>query len=396
MPDVLILSWAHPTNVVGAIGRALANGLDALAFTVHHVDCHDRFTLETMLNGGFEPAFTIVLGSVPLGVRRDGEFLYRSLPGPIYLLFLDPPIYEYLQRDHVRAFCADARTRGDLHIMSLDRGYGDVMAGLVGRPSVYLPYAGFYAPVRPTPKQERVAVFGNIVGQLADVDETSAQALIASHAPPDLPAEGRERLLGALDDPTAPSNVAKLLIEYAGVPLERFFSQDVLTLATRLDSFEKRRRRLLAVEDLRGLPVDFFGVGWEHAFGDCDSFRFLPSIPFDAIGDRMQDYAAVLSFDPNWDHGLHDRVYTGVGMGCRVITNDSHAIAEATLGDGRVLTYAPARPRTRMLAEAALAAPEPDRDETMALRAANSWFTRMDAFAAQREAALARQETPHA
>lgn len=380
--NVLVLSWPHQTNVVESIGRAIASGLDGLGYRVHHIDCTDRLSLETILNGSADPAFVIALGSVPLRVQRNGTWLHRSLSCPVYLLFLDPPIYEYLRCEHIRAFCDDARTRSDLHVVSLDRGYGDVMAALIGRPSIYLPYAGFYAPLRRVERLERVAVFGNIVGQLADVSAASAAEVIAAHAPADFDATARMRLLDALDDPQMPSNVAQLMIEHAGVPVARFFSQDMLGLATQIDSFEKRRRRIMAVDDLRGLPVDFYGEGWRDLFGDSDGFRFLPSITFESIGAQMQSYAAVLSFDPNWDHGLHDRVYTGVGMGCRVLTNDSLALAEVNLGEGRVLSYAPARPRTRMLAELALAAPAPDRDETMALRTANSWFARMDAFTA--------------
>lgn len=382
---VVVLSWPHQTNVVETIGRAISAGLEGVGYRVLHIDCTDRLSLETTLNGAADPAFVVALGSVPLRVQRNGDWLHRSLACPVYLLFLDPPIYEYLRCDHVRAFCDDARSRGDLHVVSLDRGYGEIMARLIGRPSIYLPYAGFYAPLRRVERQERVAVFGNIVGQLADVSAGSAAEVLAVHAPPDFDAAARERLLAALDDPQSPSNVATLMIEHAGVPVSRFFSPDMLTLATHVDSFEKRRRRIMAVGDLRGLPVDFFGEGWNELFGDTDGFRFMASITFESIGAAMQHYAAVLSFDPNWDHGLHDRVYTGVGMGCRVLTNDSFALAEAALGEGRVLAYAPARPRTRMLAEMALAAPEPDRDETMALRTINSWFARMDVFTSMLE-----------
>ncbi len=132
---------------------------------------------------------------------------------------------------------------------------------------------------------------------------------------------------------------------------------------------------------LKEHPIDFFGAGWESIASDFRDRRFLGTVAHHDIGLLCQRYAVLLNFDPNWGHGLHDRVFTAVGNGCRVLTNRSGALDELRLPAAEaVLAYDANNPVLGHLAERALSLPPMATEALLGFRTDNSWFSRMDRF----------------
>lgn len=381
-PVALVLYWSHPTDVVKSIAGAIAHALDLCGLSSQLCHCEERERIAAIVAAGDNLRLVIAMGAIPLHLMQGPVPLYRAVGCPFHVLFLDPFVYEFQKFEACRNFLLDCRTRRNLRILTLDRSYGRLLERLTGQPSIDFPYGAFPAPVGRETRQGRCVVFGNISQQLSAVEHGSAGALIDALAPADLAASARARLVERLQEPEAPSNILQLVCEAYGDDLDRVLKPDALQLVVSLDSFEKRRRRIEAVRGLEGLPVDFFGEGWAQLFPHCASFRHFGSVPFSQIGMLMQFYSVVVSFDPNWDEGLHDRVYTGVGAGCRVLTTRSRAVAQAALGRDRVFEFSATVPRTRELAQHALSLPPTDREETMELRLRNSWTSRVDRYLA--------------
>jgi hypothetical protein len=380
-PTALILYWNHPTGVVRSIAAAIADALSLAGMDSQLCNLNEQGRIAQIVNGG-QLKFVIAMGAVPLAVTLGRTPLHKAVPCPYYVLFLDPFIYEFQKFEVLRSYFDDFRTQDNLRILTLDRSYGRLIERLTGRAPIFFPYAGFPAPLGREPKQDRCVVFGNISSQIAAVVHHSPEDLVGSYAPADLAPAARSRLVERLSEPEAPSNILDIVADLYGGDVARALRADALTLVVALDSFEKKRRRLDAIRQLQGLPVDFFGEGWAELFPSCASFRHFRSVPFSQIGLLMQFYSVAVSFDPNWDGGLHDRVFTAVGAGCRVLTTRSDALAESVLGQDRIFAFSPTAPQTRALAEAALAMPPTDREETMELRLRNSWTARIDRFLA--------------
>jgi hypothetical protein len=381
-PVALVLYWSHPTDVVKSIAAAIAQAIDLCGLDSQLCHCDERERIAAIVASGDTLRLVVAMGAIPLHLTHGPVPLHRAVRCPYHVLFLDPFVYEFQKFEACRGFLADCRTQQNLRILSLDRSYGRFLDRLTGHRSIDFPYGAFPAPLGRDARQGRCVVFGNISQQLSAVEHGSADAVVAALAPPDLDGRVRVRLAERLRDPEAPSNVLQLVCDAFGDDLDRALRPDVLQLVVSLDSFEKRRRRIDAVRQLEGLPVDFFGEGWAALFPHCATFRHFGSVPFNQIGMLMQFYSVVVSFDPNWDEGLHDRVFTGVGSGCRVLTTKSRAVADAALGRDRVFEFSPSVPQTRDLAQHALSLPPADREETLDLRLRNSWTSRVDRYMA--------------
>ena len=131
------------------------------------------------------------------------------------------------------------------------------------------------------------------------------------------------------------------------LPVQRFVAA--------ADSFIKRHRRLLAIDALRGVPVDFAGPGWQQAFGEQPDFRFLGSMQHRHLARLMSLYRGIVNFDPNWEWGSHDRVFTALAQGVPVFTHRNACHAEEQLPAALVLTFEPNAPQLADAAHALLA-----------------------------------------
>jgi len=146
-----------------------------------------------------------------------------------------------------------------------------------------------------------------------------------------------------------------------------------------VDSWIKRHRRKAAVRSLQGVPVDFFGTGWREMLGDVPDFRYVGNVKHQDIATLLRHYRGLVNFDPNWQHGVHDRVYTACAMGTTVITNENTALQDMALPGGQVLSYQAQNPNLSALLESSgllNAAPEPVDPNTEVLLA-HSWAQRV-------------------
>jgi hypothetical protein len=267
--------------------------------------------------------------------------------------------------------------------MSPDRATSDLINEYSPDTAFYVPFGGFFhrIPRQEPPRCRRIAVVGTIGGELAEFAEGKSFADLVQDAPAMIRPGLLPEFARQVERAEAPLDLMTVARRFLDLTLEQLLSAEVCRYLARLDSFQKRRRRALAVRTLREYPVDFYGCGWERVAADFRDSRFPGWVPHHDVGAVCRTYAAVLSFDPNWDHGLHDRVYTGVGNGCRIVTNRSGALDGLRLPDPeQVLTFDANQPELGPLAERALFLPSCAPEALPRFRMENGWFARMDQF----------------
>jgi hypothetical protein len=95
------------------------------------------------------------------------------------------------------------------------------------------------------------------------------------------------------------------------------------------DSFIKRYRRLSLVQGIlnnsssNGLKVAIYGTGWQNLKDipdNCTIFQPSPYLEQFKVFCRSR---AILNLDPNWSHGVHDRVFNAISVGTAVLTNNN-------------------------------------------------------------------------
>ncbi len=384
-PTAVIFYWSHMFGAVEWPARVLCHALAALQYDVRMVNVEVQAEIDACAQSGtvFDLAFSI--GYLPLAKQSDGRPLFEAFGNVFYVWGLDSIINDLVLGWGMQVYFDAARRSTRLRFLFPDRDYA-ALVGEVLTPaqSCYFPFAGFFdGPPRldfAAPRQPRLAVLGTIGSELAKVGEGSIADVVAAETAAGLSPPQQARFAEALHAVGGKANVTTLARDVLDLAPDRLLTARYLPLLTKVDAYEKRRRRLLVVGSLRGSPVDFFGLGWDRFLGDCSSFRFFGSIPFAAIGPMFRDYAGVVTFDPNWDHGLHDRVFTALGNGCRVLTNASTALPTLDRPDDGLFSYEVNQPQVGEAVAGMLAAPPLSNAAIMQFRQRNSWLVRMDRF----------------
>jgi hypothetical protein len=370
----LIITIRHPDRVTENFADQLVAGLAAHghpAFVaVHGPELGAQLAAVPLAELGG----VIAIGPLPLGIRIGDQPLYQLLRCPFHFYILDTLLYDLLRFPFAAQFIADAWNDPRLVPVFAEKCTLDAWrAGprpLAPPHSLYVPFAAFPEPPGPRPAvpvQRRLLVVGSIGTELAagTVQRELAGTLAESNA---MALSGNElaRVAERLLAPGARSNVVLDLFDVLQLAPRAALEPAVQAFACAADSFMKRHRRLAAAQSLRGLPVDFAGSGWQQAFGDEPSFRFLGNLPHSGLTRLMTFYAGLVNFDPNWEWGMHDRVYSALSVGTPVLTNANRAPADEGLPAPLVATYVPNAPALAAPAQALLDAP-PAREPVRAI-----------------------------
>lgn len=377
----LVLAFEHPLDAVQSVAERIAaglccHGLNAVVCTLPR----DGDKLAQL-----PPASVcgvLSMGPLPLAWRIGSRALWEHFEAPVTSYQLDALPYDLVRVPVMGEFLAAAQRDPRLGLASPEDGYRRWLGPALGVRWQPLPFGAFArvmpaaAPVAP---QDRWCIVGTIGSELggSPIGET-LPALLQRVLAPLAGAPGCARvadaLLAADAHPMPARTVATTLAWDAGQVLQ----PAVLAALVAVDSWVKRERRIAAVRSLAGVGVDFFGSGWAAVLGDVPGFRHVGNIRHDDIASLLPHYRGIVNFDPNWQHGVHDRVYTAVAMGVPVLSNDNTALDGAALPRELLLRYDANRPDLAGVIGAAghTAAPLPSRPRAELL-ARHNWAARL-------------------
>jgi hypothetical protein len=386
MPSAVIFTWDHQLDAVAGPGKGLSDALSALGYEVTILNAFDQGSLDMAYRGKLGSCdLAIAMGAPPLSRSVDGHWLFDKFGKTFFLYSLDALFYDLVRVRGVEEFILRTRNSPNHRILVPNRENCSIINKLRSGACSYLPFSGPFRSLQNhgPDRKKRIAVIGTIGKELASFESKIIFKDLVLNAPPEIP---RERLVGfarEIELPGSPANIMSLVESYLNIPAELIFTQNVASYVARLDAFQKRRRRHLAVSALRQFPVDFYGEGWETYTSDFKDCRHLGTISHNDIGLVCQQYQILLNFDPNWDDGLHDRVYTALASGCRVLTNRSSALADLELPDrDSVLTYEVNGPILDDSVDHLLSLGSMPQEGILKFRRQNSWFARIDSFLA--------------
>jgi hypothetical protein len=384
-PLFLILAFDHPLRAVESVGEGMGAGLRSLGIAAQVLSL-PRDNAKLAVHLAEPPAGMLSLGPLPLSTLVDGAPLHRRLRCPVWLYFLDAVIYDLSRVPVTRTFLADAAGDRRLIPVTPEAGYLRLLGrqhegGFWPTQTAHVPFGCFprlQVPVHSVPRQSRVCVIGTIGSELGGGHAgESLQQLLARVRPAGVADHHLDALAQVMLSPRAPIVPAQAVMRVLGWGPQEVTAPGNVGFVCAVDSWTKRERRLAAVRSLVGMPVDFYGHGWNQVFANTPDFRYVGQVAHDDIAALSRHYGAVLNFDPNWAAGVHDRVYTACAMGVPVLTNDNSALDHAGLPLELLYVYDPNRPALAAPTRRALAnCPEPALPRLDVLKA-HGWMDRM-------------------
>jgi hypothetical protein len=383
----LVLAFDHPTRAVESVGERMAAGLCTLGFDAAVLSL-PRDAAKLAQLPPQRVCGVLSLGPMPLSLRIGERALWEHFDCPVSLYLLDAILYDMARVPVMGDFLNAARRDPRLGLVAPETGYRDWLGATLAVQWDHVPFAAFpcvqrgplaRAAAGVQPRLPRVAVIGTIGSELGGTPAgETLPGLLArvagAHAAPERLATLHDALLAPGADAMPALTVAREL----GWGPERAFDRPSLGLLVAVDSWVKRHRRIRAVASLAGVPVDFYGTGWQEQFGDTPGFNYIGRVHHDHIARVLAHYRATVNFDPNWQGGVHDRVYSAAAMGTHVFTNANTGLAAATLPSDLVTTYDATAPRLAALVadSGALACDHPGGARVDVL-ARHNWGSRM-------------------
>lgn len=389
MRTVVILYWDHPLSIVEDDAVAMSRAFASLGFDVRLFGVLDEnFYVKAPVVLGLladpdvvNADLVISLGGPPLSIRVDDVWLFNMIGKFFLLLSMDALFYDHDRVTGVEEFVECAKESPRLGISWVDRDACEILDQLTAGPVFHLPPFAFFDSLECRERVKRVALVATMGGELADISpDLSFEDLVLEAAPALCQGRPLVEFAQALEQPGPINGIQNLAVQILGITAEDIYTNDMTAYLSKLDSFQKRRRRRLAVEALSDVPIDIFGPGWEPYTRDFSDCRHMGSIPYLYLPEVSQQYRVILDFNPGFGHGLHDRVYCGVGNGARVLTNSCRAIADLALPDpDAVISYDVCdAPNVAELARHALELPVMEPEPLLKFRAENSQLARMD------------------
>ena len=355
--NMLIIASDHPVDAVLSVGRWMAAGFASVGVNCDVVSIpRDNQRLAEILQK--EPLGVIALGPMALNITIEGRYyIWQALRCPVCLFMLDAIIYDYLRVPSIRAFIDDARVNENLWLISPEGGYFDLLrrteqGGFFPNQTRHVPF-GHFANLASAPRNaiDRICVIGTLGNELGlGPSESSIEDVISNYGHGVISERQQKELVETTFSHTMPDMPLRFLMQYLCWRWEEVFELRNLKFICAIDSYIKRLRRFSAVRSLCGMPVDFYGTGWSAYFPGERDFRFLGSVSHGEIASTIASYKAVINFDPNWESGVHDRVFTSCAMGVPVITNENSALEGLGLPGRLVHAYSANAPDLRDVA----------------------------------------------
>lgn len=381
-PIHLVLAFDHPLNAVESVADALAAGLAALGQAPRVLSLpRDLSALASLKPQDVARVYS--LGSVPLTFKIGNQWLWQHFACPVSAYLLDAPIYDIGRVPAFNRFIVDARLDRRLSLCAPETGYRDWLGAALDVTWHHVPFAPFAAPdaAMPTAQdvQPRVCVIGTVGSELGGQCNLPLAEALRAWFGAEMPPGGPDDLAAALLAPEADPLPARQLSQAMRWAPQECLQPQRLKGLLALDSWVKRHRRLLAVRSLGQVPVDFFGTGWQGLLGTQAHHRHVGQVAHQDIARLMPHYQAVLNFDPNWQGGVHDRVYTAAAMGVPVITNEAAPLAALQQQGAALLSYACNGPslEERLQDWPAWTAASGPRQPDFGFMASHNWANRM-------------------
>lgn len=382
--DIVILASDHPNDAVLSVGEWMAGGLRAIGIKVSVLSIPRNVNeLSRVLN---DPIYGIIsLGPMPLNIKVDQtHYLWQKINCYYWIYMLDAIIYDLYRVPIMRTYLNDAQNNDKLSIISPENGYFELLGkkstgGCLPEKIKKVPF-GHFANLTPItlPKENRLCIIGTIGTELGlNQDINTIDEVITIYSKNTLGKKDQYDLIKLFNENTIPEMPVRLLSKFMRWKAHEILYYENLPLICAIDSFYKRERRLKAVKSLSGLPIDIYGNGWERFFANEENFRFLGNIKHQEIALHISKYTAVINFDPNWENGVHDRVYTSTAMGVPIITNQNSDLINIDAPSNLIYPYSNEMQDLPEIANRLLSSKKEGNKPNLRILTEHSWVNRM-------------------
>jgi hypothetical protein len=352
----LIMLWDHPNYVTQNFSWAISAAIQSYNQNVRYISVSQPIEPQFSNINPANISFVLCIGHEPLNIVINGKKLYDFFDCPFYVYVLDTPIYN-LRSDLLIEYFKRSTIDNRLKILFAERIYLDLYSTYQlngSRPKIeFMPFAAFPSLPLKEEKVDRLVVIGGLGTEL-HTHSNLLEPTIDSYNPYEVSQNQINDLIDTIEDNKFTGNATTHIVRIFRLDPEDLIDTDFLNFACAVDSYLKKRNRIRAIDSLQDCPTDFYGPGWDIKYSGSSNFRFFGEIKHTQVSEIISRYKVLLNFDPNWEDGVHDRVFTTLANGTNLITNENLFLNEIEGKSGNIYKYYPNIPNIKELAEDAI------------------------------------------
>jgi hypothetical protein len=380
---VLVITWDHYNLVTQNFSAAISASIQGFNLNVKSISISQPIAPQLANIDMSTVSFVFCVGHEGLNININDKIIYDFFDCPFYVYILDTPIYNFrnsighLLIEYVNRSTKDNR----LNILFAERTYLNLYSNYEFdgcKPNIgFMPFAAFPAITNKEEKIDRVVVIGGLGTELYTVHSDLLENL-NYYNPYQVSQQQTNELIDTIEDIHFAGNATKHIVNIFQLEPKDLVDIDFLKFACEVDSYIKKRNRIRAIDSLKNFPTDFYGSGWDVKYGDVNNFRFLGEIKHTQISEIVSNYKVLLNFDPNWEDGVHDRVFTCLANQTNLITNQNLFLDEFEGKTNNIYRYHPNSPNINELAECSIN--EYQKSKTKSILLNHSWHARITAL----------------
>ena len=379
----LVIAWDHYNLVTQNFSSAISASIQGYNLNVKCISISQPIAPQFANMDMSTISFVFCIGHEPLNITIDNKIIYDFFDCPFYVYVLDTPIHNlrsphgHLLIEYFKRSTKDNR----LNILFAERTYLNLYSNyeINGcKPNLrYMPFAAFPTITNKEEKIDRLVVIGNLDSELYTVHSDLLENL-NNYNPYQVSSKQINELVDTIEDKHFAGNSTKHIISIFKLEPRELLNINFLNFACGIDSYIKKRNRIRAIDSLENFPTDFYGSGWNVRYKDATNFIFFGEIKHTQISKTANKYKVLLNFDPNWEDGVHDRVFTCLANQTNIITNQNLFLDELEGKTNNIYRYHPNSPNINELAECSI--DEYQKSETKSILLNHSWHARITAL----------------
>jgi hypothetical protein len=327
---ILFLSSPHIYNAIDEPAKLIKDGFSKCGHDTSILMVSKEINLEILFqkikNENFELIFTLNVKNLLL--RKFIRRLYKKIDCPIAIFLLDHPAYHFEGVDLIAR-----KFNNDLFLLSPEKDHVEMLNEYLYQikakraHAIFFPWAG---PISVQPARDISKEFDLVVFCSIDTEISSGVTIDSFIA--ELP---RKELANKFYNILSHDIYNKLdtpIIEYLESTFEIKFdlkNDNQLKIIKDFDSLVKRLRRqrlaemIMKISEENNFKVIICGTGWANYKTTKGNQILIGNATYMEQFNLFGRSKVLLNLDPNWVHGIHDRVFNAFSMNCHVITNSN-------------------------------------------------------------------------
>jgi Glycosyl transferases group 1 len=256
--------------------------------------------------------FFFAMNAMGIDLKVGENSIYNLLNAPFFAFMVDHPMYHISRLDsNIENLIVSCVDRDHLQFLT------NYMSGSYSK--VFIPHGATINSIDTNLPIERRSISILFPGSYNNPDVYRNHWKNVNHNIGKLFDEIMESAYYERDVPL--TEVAIRIFKEKGIDNNYLFHNKFWDILIYVDMYLRYKHRFQTLNALSELPIEVYGNGWENVKFRSKNLRLNKSISYDRVQQKMNDSKIVLTINPSFSNGGHERLFSSLNSGALGFVN---------------------------------------------------------------------------